>query len=57
MLYQQTEIVAAHLSVFDTTTGHDVELFVRGEDIMKLSPNKRLHASLNQSLRTQNSLE
>jgi hypothetical protein len=52
MLYQQTEIIAAHLSVFDFNSGQNADLFVKGEDIMKLSPNKRIHASLNQSLRT-----
>jgi hypothetical protein len=52
MLYQQTEIIAAHLSVFDFNSGQDADLFVKGEDIMKLSPNKRIHASLNQSLRS-----
>jgi hypothetical protein len=47
MLYQQTEIIAAHLSVFDFNSGQDADLFVKGEDIMKLSANKRMHASLN----------
>jgi hypothetical protein len=52
MLYQQTEIIAAHLSVFDLNSGQDADLFVKGEDIMKLSPNKRMHASMNQSVKT-----
>lgn len=46
MLYQQIEIIAAQLGVVEVGSRGDVELFVKGEDITKLSPKKLKNLSL-----------